>query len=158
MKKVFVRLLVFALSVCLLFGASINVGAENKTTDKDPVITYSYLQLFGEQLKAEILAELLNGDASVGSSYKDISATQGQIIYIQPGTEIIYRGGNAVVITAGKDEGDGIVDISAGIELFSGQSLEFGHIYYPGTADSRKAILVTGSMALFTVRGEYEIG
>ncbi len=133
--------------------------SENLIPD-DTLITYGYLKQFKEELKQEILNEIAanGGSVTVESTYKDISLTSGQTLILSPETEVIYRGGGAVAVTSSNGEAQGLTDMSVGKELFSGVSLEYGHIYFASTSDSKKAILVTGDKAYFTVRGDYDIG
>ncbi len=133
--------------------------SENSIPD-NVIITYgSWLQL-REELKQEILNEIASngGGITVESTYKDISLASGQTLILSPETEIIYRGGGAVAITSSNEEAQGLTDMSVGKELFSGEALEYGHIYFASASDSKKAILVTGDKAYFTVRGDYNIG
>ena len=151
-------LLLTVTSAFVISGAAENGGAETSVPD-NTLITYGYLQQFREELKQEILNELAQGGGvTVDSVYKDISLTAGQTIILSPDSEIIYRGGGAVAITSSNGEGEGLTDMSVGRELFSGASLEFGHIYFASASDSKKAVLVTGEKAYFTVRGDYDIG
>ena len=158
MKKI-IPFLVLALVFASMPFAIMSSSAENETSiDPSTLIDYGYLQIFKEELRQEILDELLaEGGITVATTYEDISVKEGQMIVLSPNTEVIYRGGNAVVITPSIGENEGITDMSEGKELFSGEPLEYGHIYYSSASDSRKAILVTGSNAYFTVRGDYEL-
>ena len=163
---------IFFVVACVLLltvtGAFAISGAAEKSEralpeDLDPdstLITYGYLEQFREELKQEILNEIAanGGSVTVESIYKDISLTSGQTIILSPETEIIYRGGGAVAITSSNGESQGLTDTSVGSELFSGGALEYGHIYFASASDSKKAILVTGDKAYFTVRGDYDIG
>lgn len=170
MKKIIIPLvLVLLLAISLPFAA-ISILAEGETSAEktskktanipdDTVITYGYLQQFKEEIRQEIIDELTsNGGITVTSTYNDISAKEGQLIILSPESEVIYRGGGAVAITSSNAENEGITDMSEGKELFSGEPLEYGHIYYASASESRKAILVTGGTAYFTIRGDYEIG
>lgn len=165
--KRFVIPLVLALLVAVTLPlASVSITAKGEVSDssseeipEDTLITYGYLEQFKEELRREIIEELMSeGGINVTSDYKDISLKEGEILILSPESEVIYRGGNAVAITSTDSKGDGITDMSTSNELFSGEALEYGHIYYASSSESRKAILVVGSTAYFTVRGSYEIG
>lgn len=164
MKKIIIPLLVVAMVMSLISVGAMYTSAENANEPEssipdDTLITYGYLKAFKEQIKQEVIAELMaDGGISIETPYNDISATEGQLILLYPESEVIYRGGGAVAVTSSDNEGEGITDMSNGVEIFSGQSLEYGHIYYSSATDSKKAILVTGATAYFTVRGDYEIG
>lgn len=165
MKKIkifFVACCVLLLTVTGAFaisGAAKKSDVESNIPD-DTLITYGYLMQFKEELKQEILNEMAanGGNVVIESVYKDISLTSGQTLILSPETEIIYRGGGAVAITSSNEENQGLTDMSVSKEIFSGAPLEYGHIYFASASDSKKAILVTGDKAYFTVRGDYDIG
>ena len=165
MKKIkifFVACCVLLLTVTGAFaisGAAEKNDVESNIPD-DTLITYGYLMQFKEELKQEILNEMAanGGNVVIESVYKDISLASGQTLILSPETEIIYRGGGAVAITSSNEENQGLTDMSVSKEIFSGAPLEYGHIYFASASDSKKAILVTGDKAYFTVRGDYDIG
>lgn len=166
MKRFVIPLvLVIAIAVSATF-ASMSIIAKGENADasaesipEDTLVTYGYLEQFKEELRQELIEELMQeGGISVSSEYKDISLKEGEILILSPDTEVIYRGGGAVAITSTDKKGDGITDMSLSREIFSGEALEYGHIYYASSGESRRAILVVGSTAYFTVRGSYEIG
>lgn len=166
MKKFILPLLLALVMLVTLPLAAMSISAEgenasqkNESIPENTLVTYGYLKQFKEELRKELLDELLaEGGISITSTYNDISAKEGQLILLSPDTEVIYRGGGATAITSSNENYEGITDMSEGRELFSGEPLEYGHIYYASESDSRKAILVTGSTAYFTIRGGYELG
>ncbi|MBR5285855.1 MAG: hypothetical protein IKU30_03060 [Clostridia bacterium] len=163
-KIFFVVACVLLLTVTGAFAISGAAEKSERALSEDSIpegtlITYGYLEQFREELKQEILNEIAanGGSVTVESIYKDISLTSGQTLILSPETEIIYRGGGAVAITSSNDVAQGLTDMSASKEIFSGKALEYGHIYFASASDSKKAILVTGDKAYFTVRGDYDI-
>lgn len=169
-KKFIIPFVALIATIAIVFCAVALTGsAENANSDvtiasensipENTLITYGYLQQFREELKKEIVEDLLaNGGINIETSYNDISLKEGQILILSPECEVIYRGGGAIAITSSNLEDEGIIDMSLSKELFSGVSLEYGHIYYAGASSSKKAILVVGDTAYFTVRGDYDIG
>lgn len=159
MKKFIIPLVALVLVAAMLCAIPLKTTAENSLPE-NAIPDIGYLQgEFKEQLKQEIIAELqAGGGIGNASPYSDISATEGQLIFLSANSELIYRGGGAVAITSSNQKGEGISDMSEGTEIYSGQPLEYGHIYYSSETDSKKAVLVTGATAYFTVRGSYEIG
>ena len=162
MKKLILPLIAVLLVVSvypiLATASSAESARSEMNIPDDTLINYGYLQKFREELKQELIEELTaQGGITVATEYKDVSFKEGQMILLAPDAEIIYRGGGAVVITSSGEENEGITDMAEGRELFSGEALEYGHIYYASESESRKAILVTGAKAYFTVRGDYEI-
>lgn len=171
MKKFIFMVVSVSLSVALAVFGALNIYAENSTTEIQPSkneipvntpVTYGYLQQFKEEIKQDIIDEVVsqiteNGISGNNQGYQEVFASQGKTVILYPDSEIIYRGGGASVITNSKGENQGITDMSLGKELFSGQPLEYGHIYYASSSESTKAILITGEKAYFTIRGNYEI-
>ena len=166
MKKIIIPIALIALVALVLPLIAMMAFAENETAvadsemsiPEDTPVTYGYLLTIKEQLRQEIIEELAaEGGITIATTYEDISVKEGEIILLSPDTEVIYRGGGAVAITSTDNENDGLTDMSGGTEIFSGQALEYGHIYHSSSGESKKAILVTGSSAYFTVRGDYEI-
>lgn len=153
--------MIVALCLVSMPAALVSSSAEGEVSIPDDTpVSYGYLLgEFKEQLKQELIAELAQeGGITLNSLYQDISADEGQLVLLSADCEVIYRGGGAVAISSSDDDNEGITDMSKGTELFSGEPLEYGHIYYSSDSESKKAILVTGSKAYFTIRGAYEIG
>lgn len=169
-RKITVSLIVVALVAILLPIAVMMTSAENGSDNQnisdlsqdfipdDTAVTYGYLKMFKEQLRQELIDELTaQGGITVTTTYEDISLKQGEMLLLSPNSEIIYRGGNAVVVSSSANSTEGITDMSQNKELFSGEALEYGHVYFASASEAKKAVLVTGSNAYFTVRGDYEI-
>lgn len=169
MKRFIIPLLLLAVLLTFVPAASLIGTAETASEQggssvseteipDDTLVTYGYLKKLREQLKQEIVAELTDaGGITVGAVYNEVSAKEGELILLSAETELIYRGGGAVAITSSAETGEGITDMSGNTELFSGEALEYGHIYYSSASESKKAVLVTGKTAYFTIRGSYEI-
>ncbi len=160
MKRIVLTLLSLSLIFTLGFSAFTAVSAEGETSEEEYILVpKSYLESLRDEIKKEVLAEFQEElDKATQTGYKEVTAKQGQVILLTRDSEIIYRGGGAVAITSTNASGEGIWDISCSKEIFSGQKLEFGHIYSFSKTDSVKAVLITGVQASFTVRGNYEIG
>ncbi len=157
MKKIRLTavLLVVIAAITLVTTAAESTDNEVSIPPETPV-TYGYLEVFAEKLRSDILSQVGGGTAQTGG-YRDETLSKGSVIMLSENTELIFRGGSAAVITSSGSETEGVTDLSAGRELFSGERLEFAHIYHASAGDSRKAILVTGDIAYFTLRGDYEI-
>ncbi len=171
MKKFIVPLLLVCLIAVSLPLASMQSLAEEKGEVKtssesssdalipdETLVTYGMLLKLKDELKQEIIANFTENGITVQSTYNDIRVNEGELLILSPETEVIYRGGGAVAITSSNGKNEGITDMSGATEIFSGTALEYGHIYHASSSESKKAILVTGNSAYFTVRGEYEIG
>lgn len=154
-------LLVLSL-LLVLFSLSVS-GAEAEP-NQDALVTYGYLQNQLDALRQELLDAI--GDASgvpsaghpqSGGSYRDVTLERGSVITLGMDAEVIFRGGNAVVLSVSDQAGAGVTELASGTELFSGAPLQFAHIYYQTTSGSRVALLVTGDKASFTLKGTYAI-
>lgn len=163
---------VSVLLTCALMLSYLTVGglsafaANDSSVDSNALVTYGYMQKAFEEWKAEVLqevAELIgskNTDIDIStlmSPYKELTLNKGALLLPDAAAEVIFRGGDAVVITVSKNPGQGFTDLADATESFSGETLRFGHIYYQTNADNRACILVTGDRAAFTVKGKYEI-
>lgn len=162
-----VCLLVATLSVNTMRSSAETADGEAKTASEsnsdalipdETLVTYGMLLKIKDELRQEIVSELLQDGVSVQTTYNDICVNQGELLILSPDSEIIYRGGGAIAITSSEGQTEGITDMSANTEIFSGMPLEYGHIYHSSASEATKAILVTGDRAYFTVRGDYEIG
>ena len=159
------KLLLFVLTLALLFACvtcalPMKASAENEDSiPEDALITYGYLQSILEDLRLQLLEELAGqgGSIVIESEYKEVSLKKGDVLVLSTDCEAIFRGGDAAVITSSCTEGEGLTDLSMGTERFSGDLLEFGHIYYKTHGDSRAYILIVGDKAVFTLKGTYEI-
>ena len=153
-------LLMLAAPVLIFASAAYaDTGSEDDVSiPADTPVTYGYLQKFRDELKREIIDEISSeGGINIQNGYADISVSKGEFIIPGAGCELIYRGGGAAAVTSSLRAGDGIGDMSMGPELFSGEKLVFGHIYYASDSEAEKAIIITGETAYFTVHGNYEI-
>ena len=161
MKKIILPLLLSLVMASALIFSAVTALAEGETDTSEEdyyLISAKDLETLREDIRAEILLEFQDElNAATQTGYKEVTAKQGQVLILAHDSELIYRGGGAVAITSSNTEGEGLYDASFGKELFSGQKLEDCHIY-SSKSDSVKAVLVTGEQALFTIRGNYEIG
>ena len=152
-------MVIAALVALALPIAFIMASAQADSTDEDnALVTRGYLCIFRRELKQEIMAELsFDSGNSTESEYREVLLTEGQTILLSENCEIIYRGGGAIAVTCSDHKGDGITDMSSGGEIFSGEALQYGHIYFASDSPAEKYILVTGNTAYFTVRGDFDI-
>lgn len=157
MKKLRLLAVLLAAVSVLTFVAAGAEGTEAETPiPPETPVTYGYLEVFGEKLRSDILSQVGSGTPQAGG-YRDETLPRGSVILLSENTELIFRGGSAVVITSSGTDREGVADLSSGRELYSGESLEFAHIYHISAGESRRAVLVTGGKAYFTVRGDYEV-
>lgn len=120
----------------------------------DPIVSKSYVDD-----KINQVIELIN---NLGSNSNDIVAEPyiyqpvfvetGQTILGHEGTEIILRSGVGVVVTLGSD---GITNLTKGIDLANGQSVEKNNLLIIPREDGRG--IKVSSSAWFLVKGGYTI-
>ena len=165
MKKVLILVIVFA----VLLTTAIFAAPGDST---DPIIVLSYLNQRIDNLINSYNLDKLDGSlTSIKSDIQDLKDSQtsggnntssnefaieeikaGQKIICQSGTELILRQGTALVI--GSDLG-GISDVTKGADIKDGKPVIANHFMLVPRSDGRG--VTTDDMALFMVRGVYEV-
>ncbi|GAA4718592.1 hypothetical protein [Brevibacillus fulvus] len=111
----------------------------------DPVVTKSYVD--------EKIAEAAG---SGGSSLTVVELKKGKTLYGFEGTEFIVRTG-LVLAVEGKN-GDGLTDLTGGVDLKGGMVVSPNHLLLIARSDSRGLRLMDGSNPSYViVRGKYEL-
>lgn len=134
----------------LIIGSVTAYAATTAGSESDPLVTKSYVD-------AEI-AKVKNSQGSQGSTggstgtYEVVHLQAGDKILGGEGTEIILRSGEAKAVDNGSN---GISDLTAGTELWSGNSLKANHVILIPRADGRGVNVTTE--AYFMIRGSYTI-
>lgn len=163
MRKRICALLAGLLLLSVFVLPASGAEASEGETSTPALVSIEYLQNQLEALRKELLAAIAgasNGGASEEvpqGAYRDVTLPRGSVITLGDDAEVIFRGGNAVLLTVSSGEGEGATDLAAGEELFSGDALQFAHIYYKTTSHGRVSLLVTGERAAFTLKGTYAI-
>ncbi|NMB08710.1 MAG: hypothetical protein GX981_10035 [Tissierellia bacterium] len=125
-------------------------------SEKDPLITLSYLNGEIDKLKSYINEKLANIEKNpVGDSTNKMEVVEleaGQSLIGKAGTEIILRGGKGRIIAG---ELGGLSDITQGIDLKMGVVVPANHLLIVPRDDGRGVYVVEN--AIFLVRGGYEI-
>jgi len=130
MRKSF---LVIAVLVALLLVSVVARATSNVPgTEDDPVVSKSYL------------------DARI--TFTAVELTGGQKLIGNGGTEMILRSGEASAIDNGAN---GISDLTAGIDLMTGEQVGLNHLIMVPRTDGRGITALTDAWVM--VRGEYEI-
>ncbi len=157
MKKVLVLTLIL-----LLAFSTVIFAAPGDTSD--PIVVLSYLN---EQIEAliskykledidEMQKQIDNLDSSGGSSssmaLEIVEIRDGEKIIAGSGSELILRGGEAVII--GSEMG-GISDVTLGKDFVSGMSVVPNHLMIVPRDDGRG--VYAEKYAIFMVRGTYEV-
>ncbi|MCL1997007.1 MAG: hypothetical protein FWG63_12430 [Defluviitaleaceae bacterium] len=85
--------------------------------------------------------------------YTPVYVPGGHMLIGGEGTEIILRGGSAISFT---EVYDGIINVTAGTELFNGDFVPINNVLIVPRNDGR-GVIVTSAGAWFIIRGSYEI-
>ena len=162
-KRVCVLLAICMLLTALCLPAS-GVTALGEESTPPAFVSDEYLQAQLEALRRELLEAIASASGTSvpepdaqNSVYRDVTLSRGSVIVLREDAEVIFRGGNAVVLTVSERSGEGVTDLATGEECFSGTSLQFAHIYYKSAEGGRACLLVTGDKAAFTLKGTYDI-
>ncbi|TWH80483.1 hypothetical protein [Sedimentibacter saalensis] len=157
MKKVLVLTLIL-----LLAFSTVIFAAPGDTSD--PIVVLSYLN---EQIEAliskykledidDMQKQIDNLDSSGGSSsgmaLEIVEIRNGEKIIAGSGSELILRGGEAVII--GSEMG-GISDVTLGKDFVSGMSVVPNHLMIVPRDDGRG--VYAEKYAIFMVRGSYKV-
>ena len=120
------------ITLTLLCALLLGVAAYARSSygsEKDPLITLSYLEevFLPEVLEeAEALGGGDDGSSTAKGSFALVTLSDGQVLEGKRGCEVVLRIGSAVAY--GADE-PVLVDTSAGTELADGKALEKNHLY-----------------------------
>jgi hypothetical protein len=135
--------------------------AENKAqpgSADDPIVTKSYVD---EQMA------LLRKQLGVGGTVPSSAADAGKTLKVEkllPGQKLIGKEGSEFIVRSGKtkvvagENGDGIPDITDGVDLAGGQAVPNNHLLLIPRTDNRGIIVEAGSNDVYVIiRGGYEI-
>jgi hypothetical protein len=154
---------VLVLTLILLLAFSTVIFAAPGDTS-DPIVVLSYLN---EQIEAliskykledidDMQKQIDNLDSSGGSSsgmaLEIVEIRNGEKIIAGSGSELILRGGEAVII--GSEMG-GISDVTLGKDFVSGMSVVPNHLMIVPRDDGRG--VYAEKYAIFMVRGSYKV-
>lgn len=141
-------------------NTNINANSNINTNTQQNLTTTNDNQKIVDEVLAVV--QVLYGDKidkldkSVNSeeeqAFVPVELNEGQILIGGEGAEIIFRSGKA---RAYSENEMGLIDVSSGTELFSGDSIEPNHLLIVGRNDGRGAIALEHSW--FTVKGGYTI-
>lgn len=174
-KKWGIRLASFGLAAVCLCGAALAAGDQ-----KDPLITLSYLtktatpdileqvEEQAEERQTDLLekfnamideykgalkeAEKEEEATQLSASYTVISLTNGQVMNLGVGCEVMLRVGSAKVSAA---TAPALIDVSTGGSLNNGENLAANHLYMATIPD--RTITAAADTVKILVRGEYSI-
>lgn len=150
-------IIVLVVSIILLVG--VNIISMSAEGEDDPLVTLSYVNLRLDEMKEYVKNELEDVDTSGAVSEKYIiiepkdGAKKGATIYFtQESTELILRGGKASAIAS---ENGGLADLTAGIDLQTGDNVPTNHQILIARDDGRGIQLEADSWIM--IKGDYLI-
>ena len=147
-------------SILIITGLLVITGSamafSEAGTDKDPLVTLSYVNNRIEQLKNYVDEKIEAKENKEGSSQEltIVELKKGEILIGESGTELILRGGKAKAY--GVEVNKGLTDITAGKDIDDANSLlPYNHLLIVPRSDERG---VYGEEdAILMVRGDYEV-
>lgn len=161
--------------VCVMllsvFAFSLVSYSDSDSDGNDPLVTLSYLtDVLLPQFKKDVLMEVAKTggtvsapdtpqtpDAATNGTYTLLELEKGAKLYTNSVLEFIVRPGSAVTVIS-PFEGQGIADITGGVEYLNGDSVAFNsYCLIPRGGDGR-GIEVINEKSYILVRGEYYIG
>jgi hypothetical protein len=144
-----IKSILTVLAAFIFIGLVSAPGATTYTpgSEDDPVVTKSYV----DGQIATIKQYVDNNSGSGAATYKPLQVAPGKTLIGGEGTEIILRSGEATAIDNGSN---GISDITAGKDLWTGNPVALNHLLLIPRADGRGIKATTDIWVL--IRGSYE--
>ncbi len=121
------------------------------TQQLDQKITAAAAALASDETFLKRVAAMGGGTAADSGTWKSLTLSSGQKVYLAVGSEVVLRSGAATCFESG---GKGLVNLSEVGELTEGQSLSLYALYTATTqssgfqATARTKVLVTGDYSL----------
>lgn len=128
--------LVLVIIIILLLGAGVANGA-NPGSSTDPLVTQSYVENRIKALNASIdekLSSFEGGSSESGMNFKVLEVKKGQIIHLEENSLFILRAGVASGIAG---QGGGLSDLTTGLDISTGQTIELNHLLLIPKSDGR---------------------
>lgn len=127
-------------------------------TETDPLITLSYLNTKIQEVK-DYVDTKISGISTGGGTTEEahlvvVELSEGQKLIGQAGAEIILRGGKATAITSPQG---GLADVTAGVDIKSGEDIPANHLLIIARSDGRGVLATSESTVYLMVRGSYSV-
>lgn len=145
------------LLMVLIIGFSIGQIAvfANGGSEKDPLITMSYMNQKIEQLKYYVDSKVDGGETlenKQSSAWEVVKLAKGQSIVGESSTEFILRSGKGTAIASASG---GLCDVTIGKDLSKGVNIEKNHLLIVPRSDGRG--ILASSEIYIMVKGNYQI-
>lgn len=149
-------MLVITVGFAFIVGQFVYANTEEPGTDRDPLVTLSFVEQRLEQLRYYIDEKVKNskGDYSTGSAagFEVVELEAGSSLIGGQGTELILRSGNATAIDSPMG---GLSDVTGAKDLIKNQSVPTNHLLIIPRDDGRG---IKASTDIFImVRGSYTV-
>ena len=139
---------IILVAVALLMGAAVGIGVHAATQDDSTVlVSLDYI----ESVLKPWVKEQTNG---ADSAYTVIYLTKGQKLLSESSLELVLRSGTAETVSPYAHQG--LSDMTAGAELYNGDSVPKNHQIMVPRGDGR-GIIITSAEAYVMVRGPYTV-
>ena len=149
-KKIVILLVAF---IVLQMGLKVKAGGYDPGSDKDPIITKSYLDVQLSKLKEYVDSKGSNTpQPQRGDIYEVVNLKKGQNIIFEGSSEVILRGGKASVIDS---ESGGLADLTTGTDLKMDYDVPSNHLLLIPKSDGRG--MNSQSNCTLLVKGKYII-
>lgn len=141
------------IAVVVIVGSVTTVFAGN-TSDpgsiNDPVVTKNYVD---EQINKLVQSGAISSGSGEAAGLVVLDLETDDILIGKSGTEMILRGGAAIIIGEGSD---GVPDVTSGVDVAIGSNVTKNHLLIIPRDDGR-GLKITKGTAYVMVRGNYEI-
>ena len=155
----------FAAAILVFVFLAFAAGASADTaysTEKDPLVTQSYVNKIKNEIAEELASSMDDGsfaDYVANAGYKAVRLEKGQSVNAAGTCEIILRAGTAYASVTDKGNiaaGVGFSDVTEGVEITNGLSVPKNHCLLASAGDGRN-VVVTSDVAYFLVKGDYSV-
>lgn len=147
---------IIILSVVLALAIG-GIAFSDPGTETDPLITLSYLNTKLQEVRNYVdtkVAGIPTGGGSNESQLFVVELSKGQKLIAEAGGEIILRGGKATAITSPQG---GLADVTAGIDIKSGENIPPNHLLIIARSDGRGVLATSDATVYLMVRGNYHV-
>ena len=124
-------------------------------TDRDPLVTKTYVDKKIDEIKSYIDRKILNTNNN---------ANEFVVVEVPKGISIILGGGSQAILRSGRSKSisktingteNGLADLTEGKDLKMNESITINHLLLTPRDDGRGISAVTDS--IFLIKGDYEI-
>jgi hypothetical protein len=153
--QLFINLVLVVIILVLLTGTF--AAGTNPGSSSDPIVTQSYvenrIQLLNDAID-ERLTELENRPVSSGGTQEFVvlNIKTNQVVNLGANSMFILRSGEATAIAG---QGGGLSDLTTGLDLATGQSIERNHLLLIPKSDGRGITMTYEGWVM--ISGEYSI-